>query len=129
MNSNLSIYGKFKLCICSHCRIYEKQAKGEAFSSPLRMLSALSPTFESMLTTSFGKWLDLRLKLSKNFCEEVVYGFVANCFCADLTVHAFAGEHIFIYSFSKVWFLATKVIFNLPTAVEAREDLLFIKNI
>ncbi|VDN98583.1 unnamed protein product [Rodentolepis nana] len=85
----------FKVRVSRHVeefgQIYELQKRREAFDSPVRMLEAISSKFVSMLSTSFGKWLDMDLKLSKKFCNDVAYGMVANCFCSDLTVHAFAG--------------------------------------
>ncbi|VUZ52570.1 unnamed protein product [Hymenolepis diminuta] len=55
------------------------------------MLSSISEKFVMMVESSFEKWLDKHLKLSKQFCNEVAYGFVAQCYCSDLKVHAFAG--------------------------------------
>nr|CDS27524.1 prenylcysteine oxidase [Hymenolepis microstoma] len=86
---------RFKCSVIRHVKefdlIYERQKNREAFTSPIRLVKSLSPNFESMLSKSFGNFLDANLKLSKKFCNDVVYGFVANCFCSDLTVHAFAG--------------------------------------
>ncbi|VDM33712.1 unnamed protein product [Hydatigera taeniaeformis] len=86
---------RFRLAIASYRRtfdrIYDLQKKGVSFDSPVAMLGALSPVFPRMLRSTFDAWLERRLKLSDRFCKEVVYGLVSNCYCSDLTLHAFAG--------------------------------------
>ncbi len=55
-------------------------------------MRALSPTFPSMLTMTFGKWLDVQLGLSAKFTDEVAFGFPSTCYASDVTLHAFAGK-------------------------------------
>lgn len=73
-------------------RIYDLQKKDVSFDSPIAMLGTLSPTFLKMLKSTFESWLERHLELSNRFCKEVVYGLVSNCYCSDLTLHAFAGK-------------------------------------
>ncbi|KAL5108625.1 Prenylcysteine oxidase-like [Taenia crassiceps] len=86
---------RFRVAITRHRRdfdqIYDLQKKGISFDSPIAMLGALSPAFLKMLKSTFESWLERHLKLSDRFCKDVVYGMVSNCYCSDLTLHAFAG--------------------------------------
>ncbi|VDL59108.1 unnamed protein product [Hymenolepis diminuta] len=96
---------RFKIAVSRHVnkfsRIYEKQKNREAFQCPFKMLSSISEKFVMMVESSFEKWLDKHLKLSKQFCNEVAYGFVAQCYCSDLKVHAFAGKFLTSTKFTK----------------------------
>uniref|UniRef100_A0A5K3F300 Prenylcys_lyase domain-containing protein n=1 Tax=Mesocestoides corti TaxID=53468 RepID=A0A5K3F300_MESCO len=93
------VYGldfvRFQYCVRKHVKalgkIYDLQSNGQAFTSPVTMLKALSPEFPKMLKSTFAKWLDLRCGISARFCEEVVYGLTSLCYCSGLTLHAFAG--------------------------------------
>uniref|UniRef100_A0A5K3F2V3 Prenylcys_lyase domain-containing protein n=1 Tax=Mesocestoides corti TaxID=53468 RepID=A0A5K3F2V3_MESCO len=94
------VYGldfvRFQYCVRKHVKalgkIYDLQSNGQAFTSPVTMLKALSPEFPKMLKSTFAKWLDLRCGISARFCEEVVYGLTSLCYCSGLTLHAFAGR-------------------------------------
>lgn len=90
-------------------RIYNVQYNRKCFTSPARLLSAISPQILPLLQTKFIDSLCMCDFMSKDklFFKEYLYGITSHNYFQDLTkLHGLMGKQLFFH------FILIPVLFN-----------------